>query len=458
MWRSSLDSFDETLRKMQKFFGLEETGQLDSNTLEVMAKPRCGFTDASSYSHFEGRPRWRKNLITYRITEYTPDLSQSAVDAAIAKALKVYSDVVPLDFKKIYSGTADMMIKFRDHVHGDFAPFDGQGGVLAHAFSPGEGLGGDAHFDEDESWTLSSTGSNLFLVAAHEFGHALGLSHSSDKTALMFPNYQYVTTEDYQLPEDDRRGVQAIYGARETSTQPAPQPQPNPQPTKKPAPKPQPQPQPQPQPKPQPQPQPEPEPDPTSEPPPDRCSRFIIFDAAASIDRTLHFFKDGYFWKRGSSWDGISEEKIESVWPGIKKVDAAYEDKTTNTVIFFEGDHYWGIRGNTVLPGYPKPISDFGFPRYINKVDAAVHVSFTSRTLLFVRGKIWSYNERRGRMDGGYPKPIYRELGGIGLRVDAAFQNKGYLYFSSGFRQTEYHYQRRRVIRTMLNNKWLDCD
>lgn len=47
-----------------------------------------------------------------RITEYTPDLSQSFVDATLAKALQVYSDVVPLDFKQIQTGTADIMIKF----------------------------------------------------------------------------------------------------------------------------------------------------------------------------------------------------------------------------------------------------------------------------------------------------------------------------------------------------------
>ncbi|CAJ1064569.1 matrix metallopeptidase 30 [Xyrichtys novacula] len=435
VWRSSLDSFDETLRKMQKYFGLEETGQLDSNTIEVMARPRCGFTDVPRYGHFEGRPKWHKRLITYRITEYSPDLSQSDVDTTIAKAFKVYSDVIPLDFKKIDSGTADIMIKFKARDHGDFAPFDGQGGVLAHAFSPGEGNGGDAHFDEDETWTLTSSGANLFLVAAHEFGHAMGLAHSQDQTALMFPTYQYVNTDNYRLPDDDRLGVQATYAI----------PDPNPQPTKKPVPKP------------VPEPEPEPDPEPTSEPPPDRCNRYLIFDAATTIDGNLHFFKDGHFWSRGSNWDGITLKKIDSVWPGIKRVDAAYEYKPDNTVIFFEGDHYWGIRGNTVLPGYPKPISDFGFPRYITKVDAAVYVPFISKTLLFVRGKYWSYNERRGRMDGGYPKRINKEFRGIGLSVDAAFANKGYLYFSSGFRQTEYHYNRRRVIRTLLNSGWMDC-
>lgn len=48
-----------------------------------------------------------------RITDYTPDLSQRDVDATLAKALKVYSDVVPLTFRQIYSGTADIMIMFK---------------------------------------------------------------------------------------------------------------------------------------------------------------------------------------------------------------------------------------------------------------------------------------------------------------------------------------------------------
>lgn len=48
-------------------------------------------------------------------------------------------------------------------------------------------------------------------MAAHEFGHSLGLSHSSVKGALMFPWYQGIQP-NFVLPEDDRNGIQQMYG------------------------------------------------------------------------------------------------------------------------------------------------------------------------------------------------------------------------------------------------------
>lgn len=57
----------DTLKKMQKFFALPETGEIDAQTVAIMKKPRCGVPDVANYNFFHNKPKWQKKDITYRL-------------------------------------------------------------------------------------------------------------------------------------------------------------------------------------------------------------------------------------------------------------------------------------------------------------------------------------------------------------------------------------------------------
>ncbi len=87
-------------------------------------------------------------------------------------------------------------------------PFDGERGVLAHAFSMNQAkpYGGQLHLDDSENWAEmhSSDSMDLLSVFLHEMGHVFDLGHSKVKGAVMYFAYEGTKRD---LQQDDLLGI-----------------------------------------------------------------------------------------------------------------------------------------------------------------------------------------------------------------------------------------------------------
>ncbi|XP_009911929.1 interstitial collagenase [Haliaeetus albicilla] len=409
------DSLAAKLKEMQAFFGLQMTGKPDLDTLKMMRKPRCGVPDIGQYVFTAGNPKWKRNNLTYRILNYTPKMRQADVDEAIQKALSVWSNVTQLTFQKLEDKEADIMISFAYRDHQDNSPFDGPNGQLAHAFQPGEGIGGDVHLDEEEAWTKDGRGYNLFIVVAHELGHSLGLSHSNDPGALMYPTYSYTDPKEFLLPQDDIDGIQAIYGQSNAAVQP------------------------------------------TGPVTPQACDPNLTFDAITTLRGETIFFKGRYMLRKHPERTEAELNFISLFWPKLPSgIQAAYENIERDEVLLFKEDKYWVLRGYDIAPGYPKQIYHLGFPKTVKRVNAAYSDEATGKTYFFIADRYWRYDENKKSMDSAYPRKIVSDFGKIG-RVDAVFQKNGYIYFFHGTTQFQFDPRAKRIVRKMKSISWFNC-
>ncbi|XP_026799469.3 collagenase 3 [Pangasianodon hypophthalmus] len=405
------------LGEMQQFFGLKVTGSLDAETLEMMKKPRCGVPDVAAYRNRAFT--WSTNKLTYRIENYTPDMSVAEVDDSIEKALQVWARVTPLRFTRIYSGVADIMISFVVRDHGDGSPFDGPNGILAHAFFPSPGIGGDAHFDDDETFTFkSSRGYNLFLVAAHEFGHSLGLEHSTVVGALMYPTYSYTNPDTFVLPRDDVNRIQALYGSNPEKPVDPDKPGPTPPVT------------------------------------PDACDPNLVLDAVTTLRGEKLFFKKRFFWRSHPQFTTIEQYLIKVFWPELPDdIDAAFEDPSADLVYIFKGEKVWALNGYDIVKRMS--LSSFRLSDGVKKIDAAFYDISSGKALFFVGKSYYSYDMNRKVKDSGYPKLVQQSFPRMTGKVTAALQEHGYIYLFSG---TNVHqYGNGRLVNVLKSNYFFKC-
>ncbi|XP_025830615.1 matrix metalloproteinase-14 isoform X3 [Agrilus planipennis] len=398
---------NKAIAEFQSFAGLDVTGELDEETVKTMSLPRCGVkdkvgtaSDTRSKRYALQGSRWKVKNLTYKISKYPKKLVKKDVDAEIAKAFAVWSEFTDLKFKPS-KGQVHIEISFETGEHGDGDPFDGPGGTLAHAYFPV--FGGDAHFDNQEHWTISSyRGTNLFQVAAHEFGHSLGLSHSDVRSALMAPFYRGYDPA-FSLDIDDIEGIQSLYGEKtdKTDNDDSDGGESVGKPTAM---------------------------TPTEDK--ELCNDPRIDTIFNSADGETYAFKGDKYWKLTREAVAPGYPKLISEgWPGLPgDIDAAFTYKNGKTY-FFKGKQYWRYNGKRVDGDYPKDISE-GFTGIPDDIDAAMVWSGNGKIYFFKGSKFWRFDpSQRPPVKGTYPKPI-SNWEGLPNNLDAAFQwTNGYTYF-----------------------------
>ena len=220
-------------------------------------------------------------------------------------------------------------------------------------------------------------------MAAHEFGHSLGLAHSADPVALMAPFYAGYQP-NFMLPDDDIQGIQRLYGV------PKPKKPPTTQAPVKTTQKPR-----------------------VTERPrhiPDMC-KDGTFDAITThmegSEKVVYGFRGhlyvridnltmapGYPRHIKTDWRGLPshidaalfwDAEYRNYWKFNKaKRDYEYTKEVIKPArtYFFKGSKYWRFENKKLMPGYPKMISTWGLP---NNIDAAFVWSGNGKTY-FTKG------------------------------------------------------------------------
>lgn len=201
----SREALSDALKAFQYRMGLQPTGTFDDATKRLFETPRCGVPDFERGASLGFR--WANGDLRYSIINNVPSLTPADNRAAIQLAWSYWANSgIPLRFYE--AEPADVPIRSVSGHLEDGVISDGPSNVVGVAFTSQRPLPVD--FDGVERFFFNPKRDIDFVnVATHEFGHAIGLDHSSDPSAIM---YAYIQNgRPRGLNADDLATIRALY-------------------------------------------------------------------------------------------------------------------------------------------------------------------------------------------------------------------------------------------------------
>jgi hypothetical protein len=218
----------EAVRRYQENMGVEATGSADAETLTRMQPRTCSHPDGyelpgrghehtnNKYivnSHTAG---FSWSLDSFPVGTWPNTNKRSTIEGLVQQMVDQWKTVHPAGFPKVAPGTGSVRLRFVS-IDGRATDSNGDGQCDSGCVA-GRAGGSVIDFDKDELWEFTGTPTTTVPwpqrrvdfrgILLHEFGHSIGLGHSSLEDAAMY--YQYVRgSVKRTISRDDTTAIRA---------------------------------------------------------------------------------------------------------------------------------------------------------------------------------------------------------------------------------------------------------
>lgn len=194
-------------------YDLPTGDHVDDATLELMERRFCQCSDYEPEQVGGNLRRWAGRMVTWR------DRGVQVGNLSFQEAMKFTANqtaaVCGMQLVIVGSGNAN--------IEAFSKTIDGKGGTLAQAYLPGYPSSSSARLTQEYDTAEGGLGQRAFnMVALHETGHSLGLSHDNTREIAVMDPFLNKSLNGWQ-PADIRELV-ARYDGPESNPTPQPQP------------------------------------------------------------------------------------------------------------------------------------------------------------------------------------------------------------------------------------------